>query len=424
MTMNNAKTMPLWLVLTSYLIGFLWVCCFLVGFWVPSFDQRCNHLYPLIFALAFFSWAGLILRERTGRREHFFWLTCALLVALALGLKRGRAVASWSYIALHGFAAYWVLCRSGLLTEGETGNFLPLDLLSAGVTLPFGGFFLRISDLFTRLDHAVANRKHAPGSRKNALITLLVILAALPILVLAANLLGQADEAFRALLDSLSRFLTFTWDTPRWIEEAFGRFLLGLPVGAYLFGLVGSCCRREKSTFDAGIIRAGISHLHIAPTAAFAAVLASFCTLYLLFFAIQARHLLGAFFGTVPGTLTAAQYARSGFFQLCLVMVINFGLLAAAAVTSLVPIREQKALRRWADVLLMESILLAVTAASKLILYIHRFGFTPLRLLSMWGVLVLAAGCILSLRSLRGKPHAMKHWALFSAASFTLLCFY
>lgn len=65
--MNNTKNAPLWSALTSYFVGFLWVSCFFfVGFWDPSFDQSYQHLYPLLFALVFFLWAGFTLRDKQG----------------------------------------------------------------------------------------------------------------------------------------------------------------------------------------------------------------------------------------------------------------------------------------------------------------------------------------------------------------------
>lgn len=421
--MNKTNSAPLWSALTSYLIGLLWVCCFMAGF--GSMDAKLEQLYPLLFALVFFVWAGAALRAKPAHREHFFWLACSLLIALAIAMGRTRAVDAWACIALHGFAAYWVLCRSGLLTDRQTGSFLPLDLLYAGIVFPLGGFFLRIRTIAGRAWGFLSRRRNSnPGSRKNALMTALVILAALPVLFLAAELLGQADESFRALLDALGSFLTFTWKAPDWLLELRIRFLFGLPVGAYLFGLVGGCFLREAPGTDAGAVRRGLPKLRIAPAAALTAVFCGFCALYLLFFIVQAGHLLGAFFGNVPGTLTAAQYARSGFFQLCVVMAINFGLLAAAMLVSQASVREHRVLRICADVLMVQSIFLAVTAASKLLLYIHRFGFTPLRLLSMWGILILTAGAVQALRSLAGKSGTFKQWVFFSAATFTALCFY
>ena len=75
-------------------------------------------------------------------------------------------------------------------------------------------------------------------------------------------------------------------------------------------------------------------------------------------------------------------------------------------------------------VLMVQSLLLAVTAGAKLWLYISRFGFTPLRLLSAWGVLVLAAGCVFVLLSLSGRKNGFRNWLALAVLSFALLCFY
>ena len=73
-------------------------------------------------------------------------------------------------------------------------------------------------------------------------------------------------------------------------------------------------------------------------------------------------------------------------------------------------------------VLLAQSILLAVTALSKLALYIACFGFTPLRLQSSWLVCVLLAGCAAWLVSLWTARRTCRAWLLFSGVTLALLC--
>ena len=149
-------------------------------------------------------------------------------------------------------------------------------------------------------------------------------------------------------------------------------------------------------------------------------VLGLFAAVYFLFFGVQAGNLFAVFSGHVPGTLTAAGYARSGFFQLCAVMAINFFLIWLLSILA-----KQNRAGKWLQGLLMvQSAFLAVTAGAKLWLYISRFGFTPLRLLSAWAVIVLTAGCILMLRSLMTGKKSFRLWLYFAAGSFTALCFY
>ena len=72
-------------------------------------------------------------------------------------------------------------------------------------------------------------------------------------------------------------------------------------------------------------------------------------------------------------------FAMSESVQLCAVMAINFFLIWLLSILA-----KQNRAGKWLQGLLMvQSIFLAVTAGAKLWLYISRFGFTPLRLLSL-----------------------------------------
>lgn len=423
--MNTQKQLPLWGALTGYAIGWLWVCCFFLGF------SDVNGVLPWfapIFTAAFFLWAGFLLKDHGAcSREHYFWFGCAALLSAAIGMNRCRAVDAWAWIALHGCAGYWVICRGGLLTEGKSGPLLPLDLLDAFLLSPFGGFFLRVSTVFSALRDFLrtlrGDREHTDASLKSLGISAVVILAAVPIFLVSGDLLGQADQSFAEIFRSFLDFFAFRWQLPAFLPGFALRFAFGIPVGAYLFGLVGSTYRAEHPRFDSTEFLRTMEGLRFAPAWAFSFVLIAFNCLYLLFFGVQASHLCSAFFGIIPGKLTAAQYAREGFFQLCKVMVINFGILGAAAKCSL-PMRKIPKLKIPAVILMTQSIFLAVTAAGKLALYISRFGFTPLRLLSGWAILNLTAGCILALCSLKKNCDAIRKWIFFAAATFTILAFY
>lgn len=415
--------------LGSYAIGWLWICCFLAGFTDSRYENtpldRLAAWYAAVFTAAFLLWSWLLLRKKVpASREHWFWLGCTVVIAAAIAVGGCNATSGWSVLALHGFGAYWVVCRSGLLTEGETSDFLPYDLLETFIILPFSNFFLRITTLFYGIYGLFSRSENSATRRRAAAVSAAVVVVVLPVFLMAGNLLGQADSLFAEIWASMGRFFTLRWSCPEWLPPQLLRLAFGIPVGAYLFGLVGGSFRREKPRLDRSAARQSLEKLRFAPEKTAAGVLCAFLALYLLFFGVQAQHLLGAFLGNVPGTLTASQYARQGFFQLCQVMGINFVLLGAVFLCSRSAVREHSLLRRLSMGLMVESIFLAVTAASKLVLYISRFGFTPLRLLSMWGILVLCAGAILAICSLRKPCKAMQKWVWFAAASFTLLCLY
>ena len=68
--------------------------------------------------------------------------------------------------------------------------------------------------------------------------------------------------------------------------------------------------------------------------------------------------------------------------------------------------------------LMSESIIFAVIAMSKLWLYFSIYGYTPKRMLAMWGTLALGCAAFLSILTVnRGKSH-FRPGVYFTAASY------
>ena len=68
-----------------------------------------------------------------------------------------------------------------------------------------------------------------------------------------------------------------------------------------------------------------------------------------------------------------------------------------------------------------ESILFAVVSLSKLLMYFNTFGYTPKRMLAMWGTVILAAAAVTVIISvIKGKNH-VRAWIIFTAASYVLM---
>ena len=236
------------------------------------------------------------------------------------------------------------------------------------------------------------------------------------LLAAAVSLLSAADNAFAALTAGLRRLLTV-----QSIPDVFLELILSLPVGAYLYGLALGTRRTEPAALAARTARldGALAKLRRVPETVWCVLTGCFCAVYLLFFAVQGSYLFGAFRHRLPAGFTVAQYARQGFFQLCMVMGVNFLLLWLVTHSSRALNRPGRIM---CTVLLAQSILLAVTALSKLALYIACFGFTPLRLQSSWLVCVLLAGCAAWLVSLWTARRTCRAWLLFSGVTLALLC--
>lgn len=379
-----------------------------------------------VFTLGFLALTEHLHRDAPRARESRVWLGCVVCLACAVSFGRGRA---WNeglpYVFLHIFAVWWALSRSGALLEGESGRLLPLDALDGFVVFPFRHFFLRVRTAYFALSRLRGEKPREKAESGSLAWTLVIAAAALGLLSLSTGLLMRADGGFASLLDGFLAWFRFDWDMEAVLEFAL-RLLLSLPVGAYLYGLIGGTRREDKTALRRGAanIDGLLEALHGVSDGVWLALLALFCALYALFFAVQGRYLFGAFTRTLPDGFIVSEYARQGFFELCKVMAVNFALLWLATRTSKKDVRACRASRALCLVLLAESLLLAVVAFSKLALYVDCFGFTPRRLQSLWLVCVLAFGALCAGWSLVKRVKTFRAWMYFGAVTLSLLCLY
>ena len=374
-----------------------------------------------VFVVGFAGVGEWLLWERKRKPESWLWLGCTALILLTMLLRReedsGVFTPGQSALLLHAYAVYWLLCRADLLHGGESSTLLPLDGLFGFFVLPFGSFGLRLRTLGWGLRSLRKERKKTDPV--TVFTICIVLLLALALLVLAGQFLSGADADFAKLLDSLR--LEFrpddSWRSFCW------RLVFSLPVGAYLFGLLDGCRRASPEAFRTRgeDTKKELAAVRRVPGGIFTAVLAAFSVLYLTFFAVQFRYLFGAFTRTLPEGFIVSEYARQGFFELCKVMAVNFAILWLVTRCSAARPEESRLLRILCTALLVQSMVFAVIAFSKLALYISCFGFTPKRLQSSWLVVVLFFGCLCAMDSLlRGKKR-FRLWMDFSGVTLALL---
>jgi hypothetical protein len=145
---------------------------------------------------------------------------------------------------------------------------------------------------------------------------------------------------------------------------------------------------------------------------------------YLLYVYSQLGYFFSAFAGGIPDSVkNAASYARRGFFELCIISVINFGAIALA----LFKTRTEGAYKvcKWFSLFIsLFSIMLIGTALSKMLLYIKLYGMTILRILpSVFMLLLVLAFVLLILRIFRGAFNYMRIFATACAVTLALMNF-
>ncbi len=140
-------------------------------------------------------------------------------------------------------------------------------------------------------------------------------------------------------------------------------------------------------------------------------LLGSISVLFLLFILIQLAYLFGGQSNISAQGFTYAQYARKGFFELLVAAILAFAMLWTVDKTvAKTAGGHSLAFRILSSALIIEVILIMVSAFKRLYLYEQAFGFTTLRLYSHSFVIFLAAIFVLLLIKIL-KNQSENHFA-------------
>jgi len=319
--------------------------------------------------IVYFRSAGLV-----QTKESLVYLGIVILSAVNFTLFDGIVIKAFNFIFLSLSFVYWVCLSAGKRLENKISLYIISDMLRQLFVIPFYNFtgcFVGVSQLFS---------KNVKG--RGVLSGVVGILFFLPVLILVITLLTDADAAFESLMDQL-RF-TLTENMLEYLRD----IILGLPVACYLYGLIyGNRYKRDAGNVTIESVNNHVMAFRFVPGVTVFSAMTALNLIYLVFFLAQASYLFSAFTDSLPQSMTYAEYARRGFFELCAVSGINLGVIAVA---HLIAKRDKiKILHGETAVLCFFTIALIATAMSKMGMYISYYGLTRLRVYTSWFMIAL-----------------------------------
>lgn len=411
----------------SYLLALVYVSIFTDGYTSLFFPFAVGIL--LLIETPFYQQGQALFKKGQPIEASLFFCSC-LAQALALTLWGPHFQLEWiQYLFVHGTFVFYVLARHHWLVQGRLGSLLVLDGFLGFFYLPWRHFLLRLQVVLYRTKSTKNSDKKARHQLIQTLaFTLISIYLTGLLVVFVLGELRQVSEAFSSLTIGLEEHLASLWQVlgySQLLTEWLGRFLLSLPIGMWLYGLVaGSRLRTKPSTLCYESLSPCLQTLRVFPALTTYLLIGSLCLVYSLFFVAGLTELakLLSLQGISPQE--ASHSAVAGFWQLVRVSCLNFALLAGLTLFSKEAPWQQKRSRLALTLLFVFAGLFALLAAWKLFgLYIFLFGLTPLRLLSAWFILVLLVWCGLLLIRFYRPIQAIRYGLLYALISFTLLCY-
>lgn len=320
--------------------------------------------WPLFTAVGY--WLLCTLFKELGtpiKKDSLFLVGAAFLVSLSMPMTASGILHAFNRLALFLLLAIFLihqLCEDRLWNIGKY-----MTAIAAYTCRTVGSFPLPFR-------HAAKySASENSGKWRNLLLAAAGFCASIPLLCLLLLLLGNADAIFDDLLTRLFQdFLN--------LRTIFG-VAFQILASAVLFYCV--LCSRYANAVSGEIKNRRTRNPLIAMS-----FLSAITVFYLLFCSIQVYYLFLRQ-GTLPESMTYAQYARQGFFQLVFVILVNLVLVLGC----LKYFKSSRGLKLMLAVISGCTCIMIASAAYRMVLYVSCYRLTFLRLLVLWFLAMTAA---------------------------------
>lgn len=337
---------------------------------------------------------------RLGKRAVWNRTTAALLVVyVLLAINCFLYASSWTALVncfiLLFVGAMEFFALSGKL-EAAVGS---ARAAASTIKLSFVALFANIGKPFRALGSARV------GGKKSFVHVVVGLVCAIPVLCLVLLLLISADAVFESLFTELI-------DVLRELEpgRAMRKILRTAVLGLMLFSALYFLTLPAKEPRP----RKEASRVSALP---FITALTLLDAVYAVFVVIQFAFLFG---GRETAAMSGgyAEYARTGFFQLVAVSAINLAAVLIPSVFAEGQGRGGSVLRVLGCVLLAFTVVILVSAAYRMGLYISVFGLSILRALTLLGIVFIAV--LLVAAAVKLFVPRMSFWNVFLASGLCL----
>lgn len=349
----------------------------------------CAGLTATVFAwyALFLAWTGPgALEPRSGRAL----LPANLFLAAAMALGSNWYFRYWNLLAL--MALVPIHASAGLASRPWWDPWM----LGERFELLFQGLF---GNLWACFAAAVPDKRTEEKPRRTMAVVL-GLCGAVALVSVLLPVLASADALFAASLEALN------WDIRALhFSDGLQRLFWALVFTPLVFSLLYAlahprrlCPPEEKK----GPRVDGLG---------FVLALAAVDGLYLAFLAVQSAGLFGGPAYVESLGVSYAEWARSGFFQMVGVTVVNLTLTLASLCLSRREGRAWRALRWLCALLAGESLVLLASAAWKMTLYVSAYGLSFKRLMTYWGMIMMALFLLMGLWKARRPDFRFCKWA-------------
>jgi len=329
-----------------------------------------------IFVISFYGLLFAYTRQVLSKEAKFGWFLSipVFMLSLTYLLFGNEILMILDLMAL----IVLILLQTILITGANTFKWYSPGIL---IDLLCGVFYRCMAHVFKPFGIAVAllrRRTIENGNKSVGVKVFTGLLISLPLLLVLLALLSSADMVFSSLIDKMPDI----FDGVNF-DELIGKSLVALMIFMFTFSYIWSLGHGDKPADSSGKSAdyASIFLKRRWDLVIIITLTAAVDVLYVVFVIIQFAYLFGG--SGLPDGFTYAEYARSGFFELVLVTLLNIGLLACALTfTKKGGTAADTALKVLNTIMIGCTFVMLFSAQYRMSLYEEEYGYTFLRIMT------------------------------------------
>lgn len=279
-----------------------------------------------------------------------------------------------SFVTFCGTVLILILFAAGLLDISKQNSYHStdersiFDIFRFWFKLPFKKVGITLSSLFAPKE----NKKSAGLG-----IIFAGIFSAVPLAMIVFALLASSDAAFEAFIEKI----IFT-DS---ISEVISSIIFGTGFFILFFSVIFSLAKKDAKAEPSKKSNGSL------PSKAVTAFLSVISFVYILYMVSQITYFFNAFWGILPENFNYSNYARRGFFEMCIICFINLSIIVVTLSTVKKNDKDSvpSSVKAVSTFIAAFSFLLTVTAISKMFMYMDEHGLTRKRIITSVFMIVM-----------------------------------
>ncbi len=299
-----------------------------------------------------------------GLHKVTFFMMAFLCIPFTL--YNNRMALAMDFVTLLFGTLYWVYSANGKERK-SSGNYFS-DFFVGCFAYPLMNYGAMFPAIF---------RKNDGKKNGNIKWIILGLIIAIPFVGIVSALLMESDEMFEIMFsfifdNFLSRVLEYVLYT-----------IFGLPIAmAFFSAWYTKYTEDKKYSLMPKSQTVQKTNRYVVPLALVYSVIIPVCVVYFLYLISQVSYFISFIADNLlPKDFTIVDYARRGFFELCVIAVINLAVIILMVSFSKRP-QGKTAVGVKAITIIMSAftMIFIVTAIYKMSMYIKKYGYTPMRI--------------------------------------------